>query len=148
MGKRYNQGKWFPKNPGKYAGNPNDIVYRSSWELRFFNWADQNSSVVSWASEEIIVPYICETDNRWHRYFVDVAMKIADSNGNIRTYLVEIKPHAQTLPPKYTGKQTARYITESQTFVKNQSKWKAAKEYARKRGAEFVVITEKELGIK
>lgn len=147
MPRTYNQGKWFPKNPEKYVGDVNNIFYRSSWEKRFLNWCDMNPSVVAYSSEETVVPYICGTDNKPHRYFVDITMKIKDQNGNIKTYLVEIKPYAQTQPPKFKGRKTPRYLAEVETYIKNQSKWKAAKEYAKQRGAEFTIITEKELGI-
>ena len=139
--------KWFPKHPEKYAGDVNNIIYRSSWELRFLNWCDQNTAVIMYASEETVVPYICATDNRPHRYFIDITMKVRGADGSIRNYLVEIKPHAQTQPPKFKGKQTKRYITEVETYAKNQSKWKAAKEYARQHNAEFIIISERELGI-
>jgi hypothetical protein len=139
--------KWFPRNPHKYRGNPNNIWARSSWEKRAFIWADMNQSVIEWSSEEVIVPYLCETDNRLHRYFIDMYMKIRDSAGQVKTFLVEIKPFSQTMPPKFPGKNTPRYINEVQTFVKNQSKWKAARLYASERGSQFIILTEKELGI-
>ena len=82
-----------------------------------------------------------------HRYFVDAYIKVKDINGNIESFLVEIKPFNQTQPPKFPGRQTQKYLTEVETFIKNQSKWKAADRYAKDRGAKFVVITEKELGI-
>lgn len=144
---RYNQGIFKPTNPSKYRGDVTKIVFRSSWEKRFFIWADTNPSVIFWSSEETIVPYVCGTDNKIHRYFVDVTMKIRDTNGNVSSYLVEIKPYAQTQPPKFKGRQTPRYLNEVETYVKNQSKWAAAKKYAEDRGAKFMVITEKELGI-
>lgn len=147
MPTNYKQGKWFPKNPFKYKGDVNNIIYRSSWEKRFLIWCDLNPSVVEYASEEIVIPYLCETDGQWHRYFVDAYIKIKDKDGNIKTFLVEIKPYKETLPPKFPGKQTKRYLTEVQTFIKNQSKWKAASRFAKQRDAEFVILTEKELGI-
>jgi hypothetical protein len=147
VARKYNQGKWFPRNPHKYAGDPNNIVYRSSWELRFFNWADQNPAVVQWVSEETIVPYLCETDNKMHRYFVDITIKIKTATGEIRNFLVEIKPWAQTQPPKPGKKKTKRLVEETETFIKNQCKWRAARAFAKKRGAEFIVLTEKDLGI-
>jgi hypothetical protein len=116
---------------------------RSSWETRFASWCDKNPSVLKWNSEETIVPYRCPTDNRIHRYFVD--FKITVSTG--KTYIVEVKPAAQTQPPIYPGRQTQRYITESLTFMKNKAKWEAAIEFARDRGWEFKIITEKELGL-
>ena len=63
------------------------------------------------------------------------------------TYLVEIKPEEQTKAPIFPGKRTKRYLTESFYFIKNQAKWKAAKSYAQDRGWEFIILTEKHLGI-
>jgi hypothetical protein len=132
-----------PLFPEKYAGDPTCIIMRSSWETRFASWCDKNPSVIKWSSEETIIPYRCPTDNRIHRYFVD--FKITLSNG--KTYLVEVKPAKQTVPPQFPGKRTQRYLTESLTFIKNQAKWEAAKNYCKDRGWEFKIITEHELGL-
>jgi hypothetical protein len=139
--------KWFPKNPQKYVGDVNNIIVRSSWERRVLDWCDMNSNVIAYSSEETVVNYVCDTDGRVHRYFVDLTVKIRDANGVIKTYLVEIKPEAQTLPPKYPGRTTKRYIEEVETFVKNQSKWRAAKKFAQDRNCEFLILTERHLGI-
>jgi hypothetical protein len=139
----FHKRKFIPIFPEKYTGDPTNIIMRSSWETRFASWCDKNPSVLKWSSEETVVPYRCPTDNRIHRYFVD--FKISVSTG--KTYIVEVKPAAQTQPPIYPGRQTQRYITESLTFMKNQAKWEAANEFARDRGWEFKIITEKELGL-
>jgi len=143
----FHKRKFTPTNPNKYSGDPTNIIMRSSWETKFANWCDSNPSVVTWKSEETIIPYRCQTDNRIHRYFVDFHIQIKDKNGIIKTYLVEIKPSKQTIPPVFPGKQTKRYLEESFAFIKNQSKWQAAKEYAKVRGWEFIIITERELGL-
>ena len=139
----FHKRKFIPIFPEKYTGDPTNIIMRSSWETRFASWCDKNPSVLKWSSEETVVPYRCPTDNRIHRYFVD--FKISVSTG--KTYIVEVKPAAQTQPPIYPGRQTQRYITESLTFMKNKAKWEAAIEFARDRGWEFKIITEKELGL-
>ena len=139
----FHKRKFIPIFPEKYTGDPTNIIMRSSWETRFASWCDKNPSVLKWSSEETIIPYRCPTDNRIHRYFVD--FKITVSTG--KTYIIEVKPAAQTQPPIYPGRQTQRYITESLTFMKNQAKWEAANEFARDRGWEFKIITEKELGL-
>lgn len=144
---KYHQGKYIVKSPEKYLGNHLNVVYRSSWELKFMNWCDSTSTVVKWASEETIVPYRCATDNKIHRYYLDFKIQVK-SNSGLKTYLVEIKPDIQTKPPIFKGKQTKRYLTESLTFMKNQSKWEAANSHAKDRGWEFVVLTEYHLGIK
>lgn len=135
------QGKYKPKNPAKYRGDPREIVYRSMWEKLCFMWADTSESVASWSSEEVVVPYFYEADRTYHRYFVDMLIKFTDG----KTLLVEIKPFKETQVPVYPGKKTPRYVTESLTYVKNQNKWKAATKYAEERGWEFVVWTENEL---
>jgi hypothetical protein len=144
---KYHQGKYKPKHPEKYSGDHTNIIYRSSWELKFLNWCDSSPNILKYSSEETVIPYRCGTDNRLHRYFVDFKIQVLSRDGNTKTYLVEVKPLIQTSPPKFPGRQTKRYLTESLTFIKNQSKWKAATEYAKDRGWEFKIITEKDLGI-
>lgn len=136
-----------PIFPEKYSGDPTNIIMRSSWETKFANWCDKNKAVLSWKSEETVVPYRCPTDDRIHRYFIDFQIQLRQRDGLIKTYLIEVKPHKQTLPPVYPGRQTQRYLTESMTFIKNQAKWKAANEYAKDRAWEFKIITEYELGL-
>lgn len=131
----------------KYTGDPTNIIMRSSWETMFANWCDKNPAVVKWKSEETIVPYRCPTDGKVHRYFVDFQVQVKGNDGKLKTYLVEIKPLKQTSPPIYPGKQTRKYLEESMIFMKNQAKWKAASEWAKDRGWEFKIITERELGI-
>lgn len=145
---KYYQGKYNPKRPEKYAGDPTDVIYRSSWELKFMNWCDNTPSVVKWSSETTVIPYICPTDNRPHRYFVDFKIQVQDKDGNLKTYLVEIKPEIQTRPPAVPKRKTKRYLTEVMTWGKNDAKWKYAREYCKDRGIEFVILTEKHLGIK
>jgi hypothetical protein len=139
----FHKRKFIPIFPEKYAGDPSNIIMRSSWETRFASWCDKNPSVLKWSSEETIIPYKCPTDNRIHRYFVD--FKITVTTG--KTYLVEVKPKTQTQPPIYPGKRTQRYLQESLAFMKNQAKWEAASEFAKDRGWEFKIITEHELGL-
>lgn len=136
--------KWFPKNKDKYAGNVNNIIARSSWEIKFMNWCDMNDLVTNWISEEIIIPYISPVDKKSHRYFCDFLIKVKTNSG-IKMYLVEIKPLAQTMPPKAPDKPTKRYLNESKTYAVNQAKWKAATEFCRIKGWEFMVLTEKHL---
>lgn len=143
----FHKRKFTPVFPEKYSGDPTNIIMRSSWETKFANWCDKNPSIVKWHSEETVVPYRCQTDNRIHRYFIDFKIDVKNTAGQIKTYLVEVKPAMQTQPPKFPGRRTQRYLTESMTFIKNQSKWKAATEYCKDRGWEFKIITEKELGI-
>lgn len=141
----YKQGFFKPKNPKKYRGDPTNIVYRSGWEKRVMESLDDNLNVVSWGSEEIVIPYKSPVDNKIHRYYVDFYVEAIDKSGSIKTMLLEVKPHAQTLEPKRPKRNTRRYLTEVVTYGVNQAKWKAAEEYCHYRGWQFMILTEKEL---
>lgn len=141
------KGKFTPKNPKKYTGDYKNIIYRSSWEAKFMNWCDTNSNVMSWSSEEIIIPYKSPVDNRYHRYFVDFFIKLRTSDGSIKAYLIEVKPKKQTKEPEKKKRVTKQYIQEVVTWGVNQAKWKAATEYCLDRGWEFKILTEDELKV-
>lgn len=138
-------GYFRPKNPKKYVGDPTNIIYRSSWEARFMNKFDKEDWVISWSSEEIYVPYLSPIDNRWHRYFPDFIVKVRDSKGKIKTWMVEVKPKKQTKEPERKKRITKQYLAEVTTWGVNQSKWKYAKEYCLDKGWEFVIFTEDQL---
>lgn len=144
---RYLQGKYKVRNVEKYMGDPSNVIYRSSWELKFLNWCDNNPSVVSFSSEEIVIPYKSPVDGKYHRYFVDFMIKIRTKDDITKTYLVEIKPKKQTMPPEQKQRITKQYITEVVTWGINQAKWKAASEYCLDRGWEFKILSEKDLNV-
>jgi len=140
--------KYKPSYPQKYKGDPNNIICRSSWERRFCHWCDLNESIVSWGSEEFFIPYYNPAKEKVCRYFPDFIIKVKEQSGQIKTYVVEVKPAKQTIPPQKKSRVTKSYIHECTTYAVNQAKWKAAKEWCADRMLEFIVITEKELGIK
>ena len=141
------KGKYYPSFPRKYKGDPTNIVYRSLWERKFMVYCDKNDNILEWASEEIAIPYRSPIDNRVHRYFPDFYMKVKETNGKIKNYVIEVKPAKQTKPPKKPKRQTKGYIREAYEYARNQEKWKMAKEFCADRQWEFKVVTEKELGI-
>jgi len=138
------KGLYKPSNPKKYVGDSRNIQYRSSWEKRFMIYCDKNPDIVSWASEEMFVPYKNPVDNKIHRYFPDFIIKTAKG----RKMMIEIKPKAQCMKPKPRSRKTKKFINECLTFATNQAKWKAAKNYCDDNGLEFKIVTEIELGIK
>ena len=141
------KGKYYPSFPRKYKGDPTNIVYRSLWERKFMVYCDKNQNILEWASEEIAIPYRSPIDNRVHRYFPDFYMKVKETNGKIKNYVIEVKPAKQTKPPKKPKRQTKGYIREAYEYAKNQAKWKMAKEFCADRQWVFKVVTEKELGV-
>jgi hypothetical protein len=140
------KGRFSPKNPKKYRGDPTNVIYRSLWELRVMKYLDDNPAILEWSSEELAIPYICPTDNRMHRYFPDFIVKVATKNG-VQTMILEVKPKKETREPLKKKRVTKQYITEVMTWGKNQAKWKAAEEYCADRGWIFKLITEDHLGI-
>jgi hypothetical protein len=147
MAKSY-QGYFKPKNPQKYKGDPTNIVYRSSWELKLMTYLDSHKDIITWSSEELFIPYRSPIDNKIHRYFPDFIVTKINKEGKKETALIEVKPAAQTKPPKKQEKVTRKYITEVTTWGINEAKWKAANEYCKDRGWSFHIFTELELGIK
>ena len=140
------KGKYAIKNKNKYIGDPTKVVYRSLWERQTFKWCESSPRVKKWNSEDIVIPYKSRTDNKIHRYYVDLLVEL----DNREIILVEIKPKKETTPPKKRAK-TKRYINEVMTYVKNTSKWQAAQQYAEHKGWKFQVWTEEtlnNLGIK
>lgn len=143
---RFKQGVFKPKHPQKFIGK--FAIYRSSFELRFMRWADSNPNVLEWSSEQIIVPYVSPIDGRAHRYYVDNFVAIKEGTV-VKKYLVEIKPFQQTQPPKPSKRKKASTVLYEQTqWVINQAKWASAKEFAKKKNAEFIILTEKELFVR
>lgn len=140
---RFIQGIFKPNNPKKFIGK--HAIFRSSFERKFFLWADSNPNVLEWGSENIIVPYKSPVDDRWHRYYVDNYVVLKEG-ANIVKYLVEIKPYKQTIPPVMSNrKKKSTLIYESTQWAINQAKWEAADKFAKSKGYKFIKITEKEL---
>jgi hypothetical protein len=140
-------GLFKPKHPEKYVGDPTNIIYRSSWEVKVMSWLDNNDSIITWASEELFIPYISPVDNRWHRYFPDFLVKYRTKDNKLSTMMLEVKPKKQTAQPEPQKRKTKQFINEVKTWGVNQAKWKAASEYCLDRGWEFKLITEDHLGL-
>jgi hypothetical protein len=146
--KNYKQGKFKPKNPQKYDGNPTEIYFRSSYELKMFQYCDLTESVISYQSEEFCIPYRSPIDGRIHRYFPDMKLKYKDKDGNTRTLVVEIKPAKDLKMPETNPKRrTKSWAYSVKMWAINQAKWEAAKNWCADRKYEFKIFTEKELGI-
>ena len=144
---KFLQGRYIPKNPDKYAGDISKIVFRSSWERKAMVFFDNNPNILKWGSEETVVPYLSPVDGRMHRYFPDFTVLSRGSDGKMKRTMVEVKPAAQCEPPKQK-KKTKRMIMEVSTYLVNQAKWDAARAWCHINGYEFMILTEKELGIK
>ena len=145
------KGVFKPKNPHKYKGEVSNIIYRSSWELRFMSYCDTHPQIIKWSSEEISINYLSPKTRKFQRYFPDFLIQVKNKNNSIDTILIEIKPFHETQPPTNRtakkAKSRGRLLKESITFAVNQAKWAAATEWCRKRNIQFKVLTEKELNL-
>jgi hypothetical protein len=138
-------GKFSPKNPTKYLGDPTNIIYRSLWERRVMVHLDENPGVVKWSSEEVVIPYLSPVDNRWHRYFPDFYVQTKNKQGMLESRILEVKPKSQAVAPKAKKRVTKQYIQEVMTYGINEAKWKAATEYCKDRDWKFMVLTEDDI---
>jgi hypothetical protein len=141
---KYHQGYYQPKNPFKFIGE-GPIIYRSGLELKFMRWCDNAETVLRWSSESVKIPYYDSVQRKNRHYFVDNFVEIKEGS-NIKRYLVEIKPFRQTQEPKATkGKKKSSLLYETVAWKNNCDKWSFARDFAKKHGMEFIIITEKEL---
>lgn len=140
------KGRFKPQNPKKYNGDPDNIIYRSSWEVRVMKYLDENPNVIWWASEELPIPYRSPIDNRIHRYFPDFIVKVKRKDGLVMTYILEVKPDVQTKMPVQKRK-TKKFLQEMATYAINQEKWRAADIFCREHGWQFKILTENDLGL-
>jgi hypothetical protein len=141
MARQYYQGKFTPEHPEKYYGDVKNIIYRSSWELKFFKYCDNTKSVVKWNSEEVVIPYRSPLDGKLHRYFTDFYMERLE-DGKIVKYLGEIKPYSQTQKPKIPKRRTRQYLEKMKTYLINEAKWESAYKYCKQNDINFALITE------
>ena len=142
-----NKGKYRPENPQKYVGDRAKIVFRSSYELRFMRYCDINSNILQWSSEETVINYVNPFDHTTHRYFVDFWVKLRNTKGEIKKYIVETKPDRYTREPEIPKKRTRQFLNEVVQWKINEAKWEAARKWATVNDCSFILITENDLGL-
>lgn len=145
---RFKQGVFSPKNRGKFLNAEGLAVYRSKLEMQFMQICDSNPNIVEWSSEKVIIPYFNSVKQGNARYFIDFYIKTSDG----RKFLIEVKPDRQMKSAINGVKNTLRkgvkrstLLYESAMAQMNRDKWEAAKEWAKKKGMNFIVVTEKTL---
>lgn len=146
---KYHQGDWKPTNPQKYLWKKLPH-YRSSWERRLFTYLDTNDNVLAWGSEGFAIPYYSPLDGKNHLYVPDIICKVRTPNGE-KTFVLEVKPLAQSQPAKVPKRKTAKAMQTfnegQETYIRNQAKWEACQKWCEARNITFKVVTEKELGL-
>ena len=143
------RGRFRPKRPEKYKGDPTKIQYRSLWELKVMRKFDDHPDIVEWQSEEIAIPYMNPVKGKTSRYFPDFVIKKRIGDNKYQMIMIEVKPKKQTAPPdpskKHntpTGRVSRRFLNEAATYAINEAKWKAAMRYCKERGWSFTLMTE------
>lgn len=111
-------------------------------------YLDAHRDVLEWSSEEFSIPYRSPIDGRLHRYFPDFKVKKKNPEGVVEVVVVEIKPEKETRPPVVQTKRTKQYLKEVYTWGINSAKWQAARAYCEDRKWKFMIMTERDLGIK
>lgn len=158
------QGYYRIKNRNKYIGDPNLIIYRSSWEFAFIKWCDASPSILRWSSEPIKIPYYdrvsrleeCKkhgldpnNPRNWviKNYNVDFWLEIDKGFDKPEKWFVEVKPKhklRKPIPPKQkcTLKEEKRFNMIAKEFLINEAKWIAAKKWAENNNSKFYIFTE------
>lgn len=142
---KFRQGKFKPRNQHKYVGDIDNIIFRSSWELRAFRFCDNNPNVLGWSSEEHAIPYLKpgKFGPKRANYYPDLYVEIVDREQKMRKMLIEIKPLKQTKPSK--SRKWDNKLRENYAYTVNKLKWAAATEWCAVRGFEFHLMTENSL---
>jgi len=160
-GHKSKKGLYHPKNPEKYIGDITDVMYMSSWELKFMIYCDNRSEILKWGSECFHISYQMERKNHEtgalkksnHKYWPDFYMEVIDpdSPDGVKKFVVEVKPLHETVQPippkKFSTKAMRNFEYAIVAFQKNMYKWAKAKEFCDARGMHFILVTEKHLGL-
>ena len=142
------KGRYISKNPKKYRGDPQRIIYRSLWERKFMVYCDTSNSIIEWGSEEVIIPYLSPWDGRIHRYFPDFYIKVRQHDNIIKKMIIEVNPKIQCKPPKEPKRKTKKWYGEVKRWGVNEAKWKSAKSWCKDNGMDFQILTEDHLDIR
>jgi len=161
------QGYYKVQHPEKYIGDPNLVIYRSSWEMAFCRWADASPSVIRWSSEPIKVPYYDRVSKleeckrygldpnnpvNWEvkNYNLDFWIEVDKQDGTTQKMFIEIKPAKDlikpTPPPESASiKENRIFVSRAKTYLINEAKFAALNAWAEKCGAKFYIFTENTL---
>lgn len=111
---------------------------------------DLTEEVISWASEELAIPYFDPVTNKMRRYFIDFLVTYRGKNDEIYKLAIEVKPYSQTIPPQppknKNKKAQMRWMMNLKNFEVNRAKWKSAMKWCKENGYKFVILHERNVG--
>lgn len=134
-------GTYHVANKEKYAGQ-SDPQYKSLLECKMMYYLDHNPAILRWKYEPQAIKYIDESSGgKVRNYYIDFSAIVQNKHSS-NVVWIEVKSESEMRPPsnRVKDKRTAMKI-----WLKNQSKWKAAKALAESKGFKFVVVSEREL---
>jgi len=158
------QGYYKVANKEKYIGDPELVVYRSSWEFAFCKWCDASPSVTRWSSEPVSIPYYDRVSRleecaklglnpndkaNWEvkNYNTDFWFELDRGGGETEKMFVEIKPSRKLIkpiPPDRDAplKEQRAFNKAAKEYIINEAKFAALKAWAEQNGTKFFVFTE------
>lgn len=135
---RFSQGVYQVLNPKKYVGNGLPR-FRSSWEMAFMRFCDENNNILQWASECVRIPYRHPLTGKMTTYVPDFLITYRTRDNTMKAELIEIKPSGQSML------REGQNPRERAVVAVNMAKWHAATLWARQNGLTFRVINESDM---
>ena len=150
---KYNNkvGIYYVSHPEK-TGGTKAFQFKSRLEKAMMCYCDANPKILRWVYEpNMPIKYqdFSKFDERLRRfgkvrrYYIDFILTVLTPKNLLKTVWVEIKSLKETQQPGINASDM-----DKQTWIKNNCKWSAAKKLCESIGAEFHIITERELGAK
>ena len=128
-------------NKEKYLGQCSP-EYKSRLEAKMMFYLDHSPGVLKWTYESFPIKYVDESSNgKIRNYYIDFVAVVKTPKGP-QTVWIEVKTESEA---NFPGPQARKNPETMKLWIKNQSKWAAARKLAESRGHKFIVITEKEL---
>ena len=138
-------GTYTPTNTAKYKGKGLP-QFKSKLELKMMSYLDKSEAVLEWSYEPFAIKYedksILDAKKKGviRKYYVDFTATI--KNGAVvKRYWLEVK----SINEISLSNKAKRNVNESNTYIKNMSKWVVAKQLAKASSCEFMLITDKDL---
>ena len=63
-------------------------------------YCDRNDRILEWGSEEFFIPYRSPLDGKYIDISQTFTLKVKTKQNTIKKWVVEVKPKAQTRPPR------------------------------------------------
>lgn len=151
--REFKQGVYKPLDTKKCL-NKTFPIYRSGLERQMMLVLDKNPNVLSWGSENVIIPYYKSVEKRTARYFLDFYIKLQVGE-LIKEFIIEVKPHSQiknvTEGVSQKNKKPSTLAYALLSAKTNNDKWVAAEAWCKvqretkNRDISFIILSEKNI---